>query len=174
LVIVKLPLVAQFVVPVRVHVPEIVFPFTVPFMASVLLFGLPDIKLRPKLPLTLPLKFPLSTNDPVSLVTVNEHASEVKLKLLTVTDDPLPVAVKLVPKAKTGFPFASVRAAVQLPLIFPEWLPEPHPARVNAAPISIAITTFFMEKLLLEWIRCASGATGSPLALCSKSWSLAK
>jgi hypothetical protein len=156
LVIVKLPLVAQLVVPVRVHVPEIVFPFTVPFRVRVLLFGLPDIRLRPKLPLTFPLKFPLSTNDPVSLVTVNEHASEVKLKLLTVTDDPLPVAVKLVPKAKTGFPFASVRAAVQLPLIFPEWLPEPQPASANAANIKIAITTFFIGKTPVEIIRRAS------------------
>jgi hypothetical protein len=108
------------VVPVRVHVPEMVLPFTVPFIVRVLLFGLPDIRLRPKLPVTFPLKFPLSTNEPVSLVTVNEHASEVKLKLLTVTDDPLPVAVNEVPKAKTGFPFTSVRAAVQLPSTLPE------------------------------------------------------
>jgi hypothetical protein len=137
------------VVPVRVHVPETVPPFTVPFMVRVLLFGLPDVKLSPKLPVTVPLKFPLSTNDPVSLVTVKEHASEVKLKLLTVTDDPLPVAVKVVPKAKTGVPFASVRAAVQLPLISPEWLPEPQPASINAANIRIAIATFFIEKKLL-------------------------
>jgi hypothetical protein len=144
------------VVPVRVHVPEMLLPFTVPFMVSVLLFGLPDIRLRPKLPVTLPLKFPLSTNDPVSLVTVNEHASEVKLKLLTVTDDPLPVAVKVVPKAKTGFPFASVRAAVQLPSTLPEWLPDPQPTIANRAAIRIAVPIFFIfiDRNSYRNIRC--------------------
>jgi hypothetical protein len=153
------------VVPVRVHVPEMLFPFTVPFKVNVSLFGLPDIRLRPKLPVTLPLKFPLSTKDPVSLVTVNEHASEVKLKLLTVTDDPLPVAVKVVPKAKTGFPFTSVRAAVQLPSTLPEWLPDPQPLSANPATIRIAITTFFIEKTPGGIIRRSSGATNAHSAL---------
>jgi hypothetical protein len=42
LVIVKVPLVEQLVVPVAVQVPVIVFPLTVPFRTSESLAGAPD------------------------------------------------------------------------------------------------------------------------------------
>jgi hypothetical protein len=147
---VKAPLVAQLVVPVAVQLPLIVFPFTVPFSTSVSFVGAPDERLSWKLPLTLPLKFPLKTNEAVSVAAVNEQELVVKFKFVTVTVEPLLAAVSDVEKANTGTPLASCRAAVQLPLTFPElWLEEPQPARVMAATRRIATANCFIKNLLL-------------------------
>jgi hypothetical protein len=58
-VIVKLPDPWQPAPPVRVHMPEIVFPFAVPVRVSMLLLGDPDCTVNWNFPVTLPLTFPL-------------------------------------------------------------------------------------------------------------------
>jgi hypothetical protein len=153
-VIVKVPLVAQLVVPDAVQLPLIVFPFTVPVRTNESLEGAPADRLSWKLPLTLPLKFPLRTNEAVSVVAVNEQELVVKFKFVTVTVEPLLAAVSEVVKANTGTPLASCRAAVQLPLMLPELrLEEPQPARVIAATRRIATANCFIRKLLWEIFR---------------------
>jgi hypothetical protein len=104
---VNVPLVAQLVVPDAVQLPLIVPPLTVPFRVSVSLEGAPDDRASWKLPLTLPLKFPLKTNEAVSVAAVNEQELVVKLKFVTVTEEPLLAAVSDVVKANTGTPLAS-------------------------------------------------------------------
>jgi hypothetical protein len=177
---VKVPLVEQFVVPDAVQLPLMVPPFTVPVRTNESFEGAPDDRLSWKLPLTLPLKFPLKTNEAVSVAAVNEQELVVKFKFVTVTVDPLLAAVSEVVKANTGTPLASCRAAVQLPLIFPELLlEEPQPARVIAATRRIATANCFIRKLLWEIFRRSPELARNPLPdlfqaeRCSlyKSWS---
>ena len=119
LVIVKLPLPVQPIPPVNVHVPVIVPPFTVPDKASVLPAGFPELMLKSNLPETFPLKSPIRTKDPLSVSPETKHDEfVVKLKLVMLSVPPL-FTTSEVPKPKTGFPFVSVRLAVQFPLIFP-------------------------------------------------------
>ena len=66
----KLPLPVHPVPPVKVHVPEIVPPFTVPWRVSRLLVGAGNnvVTVIPNVPLTLPLELPLRPKLPVSEV----------------------------------------------------------------------------------------------------------
>jgi hypothetical protein len=67
LVMVKVPEPVQPVLPVRFHVPVIVFPLTAPDRVKVLPVGVDDCTVMPNLPFTLPLKFPPKMNDPLSV-----------------------------------------------------------------------------------------------------------
>src|SRR6202007_1694442 len=100
LVIVNVPLPLQPAPPARDQLPEIVFPLTVPVRVSVLPPGEPDRILIPNWPETLPLKFPLSANVPLSVSPDTKHAELVeKWKLLTVRVPLVPVAISAVVKA---------------------------------------------------------------------------
>ena len=95
--------------------PEIVFPFAVPVRLSVLSLGDPDCTVNWNFPVTLPLKFPLSINDPVSESPDTKHGDDVeKLKFVTLNDRS-PLTLSDVVKLKAVF----VSAAVQLPLMCP-------------------------------------------------------
>src|SRR5579864_2485742 len=66
-VIVKLPDPLQFPTPVNCHFPLIVLPFTVPVSVSTFPLGAPDLIVMPNVPFTVPLRFPVSPNVPVSV-----------------------------------------------------------------------------------------------------------
>jgi hypothetical protein len=143
-------------VPAKTHDPLIEPPFTVPVKFNAALFPFPEVAVNKNLPETLPLKFPLSTNDPVSVPCVIEQLGSlvVKLKLLTVSAPLLVFSDKDVVKSNTGLLLESVSAAVQFPFTFPPLplLPEPHPASIIPATTIIAATNFIiMNKLLLEF-----------------------
>ena len=83
------------VAPVKVQVPVIVLPFTLPCRVNTL-FSVGNVveMVRPNEPVTFPLKFPPSVNEPVSVVGV-EKQSEFVVNLKLVTLNPLlPVAVR--------------------------------------------------------------------------------
>jgi hypothetical protein len=133
-VIVKVPFPVHPPLPVRVQVPEMVLPLAVPFSASVLPEGSPDRTFMPKLPLTFPLKFPLSVNEPVSVSAETKQGEfVVNLKLVTLSDPSL-FSANEVPKAKTVVlpPLTSVAFHVPLILDALELL-EPQPT--SASPI---------------------------------------
>src|SRR4051812_23371045 len=114
---VKVPFPLQPPLPVRVQVPEIVFPFAVPESASVLPAGDPDSTVNPNFPFTFPLKSPLSVNEPASVSPETKHAeSVVKLKLETL-NEPSPFTFSEVPKAKTVELLPLISVAFQLPLM---------------------------------------------------------
>jgi len=116
-VIVKLPEPVQPVPPVRVHVPVIVLPFTVPDRASVLPAGVTDCTVIPNLPATFPLKFPLRVNEPVSVSPETKQVEfVVKLKLVIFSESSLFTA-SAVPKLKTVALLVSVSVAFHVPFM---------------------------------------------------------
>jgi len=64
----------QPVPPVKVQLPEIVFPLAVPESVSMLPAGDPDFTVMPNVPFTWPLKLPPRVNDPVSVSPDTKHA----------------------------------------------------------------------------------------------------
>jgi hypothetical protein len=152
-------------VPVKVQVPEIVFPFAVPVSVSVFPLGDPECTVNPNCPLTLPLKFPLNVKVPVATSPETKHGEwVVNWNVLTVIA-PAPVAISEVPNANSWTPFISVRVAFQLPVIFPAPVElVPHPASTTHTITSIAAASFFIKHRLLEivvvgfaaWDRAAS------------------
>jgi hypothetical protein len=101
---------------------------------------------------TFPLKFPLSMNEPVSLVCESKHGvAVVKLRVVTFTVE-LPLFwLSEVVKAKAGVPSGLVSVAVQFPFTLPEVLavpPPPHAPRVNPRARSIAIPVCFIKDSL--------------------------
>ena len=111
---VKLPVpLHPAVTPVRVHEPETALFLSVPCSVRVLPLGFPDCRFIPNEPVTLPLKFPLTENDPVSLAPEIKHGdSELKLRLATVTSAPL-LCVRDVVKVKAGELLVLFNVAVQ-------------------------------------------------------------
>jgi len=153
-VIVKFPLPVQAeVVPTRAQVPVIVPPFTVPVKFSAALLPFPEVAVNRNLPDTFPLKFPLSTNEPVSLACEIEQLGSfvVKVKLLTVNDPLLVFSDNEVVNANTGLLFESVSAAVQFPLTLPELLlPDPQPSAIPANT-KTAAARIFIEATFSCW-----------------------
>jgi hypothetical protein len=90
---VKVPLPLHPDRPVRVQLPEIVFPFTLPWRVRTLFVALGNnvLMVMPKVPMTLPLEFPLRLKVPVSEVgyDAKQGPSDVKVKFVTVTVLPL-------------------------------------------------------------------------------------
>ena len=132
---VNVPFPVQPLLPVRVHVPEIVLPFAVPDSASVLPLGDPDSTVKPNFPFTAPLKFPLSVKEPVSVSPETKHGElVVKLKLETLSE-PSPFTVKEVPKVNTVALPPLTNVAFHVPLMFEAvLLSEPQP--VSTMPIN--------------------------------------
>lgn len=149
LVMVKLPDPAQPELPVRVHVPVIVFPVTAPVRAKVLPVGVEDCTVIPNLPLTLPLKFPLNVNDPLSLSDAKHGELVVKLKFV-MFNDPSWLTVIDVPNANTEeFP-PLVRLAFHVPLtvLELELLPEPQPISTRPTTTTTATANCFIRNPL--------------------------
>jgi len=93
------------------------------------------------------LKFPLKTNDPVSVPPDEKQGVEVvKLRFVTVTAVPL-LWFSNVVKPNAGDPSGLVSVAVQLPLMVFELLelPPPHATSVRPTTRSTAILNCFMR-----------------------------
>ena len=78
LLIVKCPLPVHPELPMSVQFPVIAFPVIVPVRVSVLPPGDPDFTFIPKVPETLPLKFPPNVNAPVALSPLTKHGELVE------------------------------------------------------------------------------------------------
>jgi hypothetical protein len=147
---VNVPEPVQPVPPVSVHVPEIVLPAAVPDSVSVLPAGDPESTLKPNLPLTCPLKFPLSVNDPLSVSPETKHCEFVVKLKFEIVSDPSPFTLSDVPKVKTGVPLPLlVSVAFQFPLMLEGVEFEAQPIKVKLAISSAArAKCFILEKLL--------------------------
>jgi hypothetical protein len=100
-------------------------------------------------PITLPLKFPLRMNEPVSdPPEAKQGVAVVKLRLVTVTTVLL-FCIREVVNANTGVPLESDNAAVQFPVTLfelPELLEFPPPHPTSDRPSSrLAIPKYFMS-----------------------------
>lgn len=140
-VIVNVPLPVHPPVPVNRHWPEIVLPLAVPLSVSVLPEGLPDWTLNPNLPFTVPLKFPLSVNEPVSVSPDTKHGEFVVNWKFDTASEPSPLTFSEVPKLNTVVVPPLINEAFQVPLMFEAFeLFEPQPlstipiSTTNAAP----------------------------------------
>jgi hypothetical protein len=99
---VKVPFPLHPVRPVRVQVPEMVLPFTVPWRVRTLFVAAGNIVVMviPNVPITLPLRLPLRVKVPVSEVgyVAKQGPVDVNVKLVTVSP-PVPASVNVVVKA---------------------------------------------------------------------------
>src|ERR1700730_3028237 len=103
-------------------------------------------------PVTLPLKFPLRMNEPVSdPPDEKQGVAVVKLRLVTLTAVPL-LWLRDVVNAKVGPPLGSDNAAVQLPFTLFELLelplPPPHAPSIIPSTRIVAILSCLMEVLM--------------------------
>jgi hypothetical protein len=146
----KLPEPVQPVPPVKVHVPEIVLPFADPERTSVLPDGDPDWTLNPNLPVTFPLKFPLSVNDPLSFSSVTKQGEFVLMLKLEMVNDPSPFTIKEVPKVKTVVLLVSSSVAFHVPLTLAgfELLFAPHPTNVRPIISNATVASCFIGNSL--------------------------
>jgi hypothetical protein len=130
---VKVPFPVQPLLPVKVHVPEIVLPFAVPLSVRVLPAGDPDCTVKPNLPFTFPLKLPLSVKEPLSVSPETKHGElVVKLKLETLSELSL-FTVSAVPKVNTVALPLLISVAFHVPLMlagFELFDPQPISARL--------------------------------------------
>jgi hypothetical protein len=143
---VNVPFPVQPLLPVRVHVPEIVLPFALPESASVLPVGDPDSTVKPNFPFTAPLKFPLSVKEPVSVSPETKHGElVVKLKLETLSE-PSPFSFNEVPKVNTvAFP-PLTNVAFHVPLMLDGFeLFEPQPISARLISKTIPATNRLMK-----------------------------
>lgn len=139
-VIVNVPFPVQPLLPVSVQVPVIVLPLAVPDSASVLPEGFPDRTDIPNFPFTLPLKFPLSVKEPLSVSPERKHGEFVVNWKFDTLSEPSLLTCKDVPKEKTVVlpPLANVAFHVPLMLEAFELL-EPQP--ISAMHMNITNTT---------------------------------
>lgn len=130
--------------PVRIQFPVIVLLFTVPVRTSVLPGGVPDTTLNWKAPMLL-LRFPLRTNDPVSVPPEVKQGVELKVRLPPVTNVLVPCISDVV-KVKAGVVSAFVSVAVQLPVTVAGLfaVPPPHPVSIAPSARTIAIPNCFI------------------------------
>jgi hypothetical protein len=139
-------------VPFIVHVPEMVFPVAVPVRVMVLPAGVPEFTTNPKVPFTLPLKFPLNLNDPLAVSPETKHGEllvKVKFEMLS---DPSPFTTSDVPKLKAVMLLlVSVSVAFHVPLrLAGVELFEPQPTRINPTARNTATANCFMNISLFE------------------------
>lgn len=147
LVIVNEPDPVQPLLPVRVHVPVIVLPLTAPVRARILPVGVEDCTVIPNLPFTLPLKFPASLNEPLSVSDEKQDELVVKLKFVMFKDPSL-FSVIEVPNAKTGVFPPLIRLAFHVPLtvLELELLFEPQPISTRPTATTTAAANCFIKK----------------------------
>ena len=144
--IVKVPDPVQPVLPVRVHVPEIVLPFADPDRTSAFPEGVPDWTFNPNFPVIFPLKFPLSVKDPLS-VSFDAKQGEFVVKLkLEMVNDPSPFTIKEAPKVKTVVLLVSSSVAFHVPLTLAgfELLFAPHPTNVRPTISNTTVAKYFI------------------------------
>ena len=150
--------------PVADQVPEMVFPVAVPVSLIVFVLWVLDCTIKPKLPVTFPLKLPVSENDPVSVVpppSLMHGEGEVMVKLLTARD-PSPCTTRDVPNWKNVWLFVSVSMAVHVPLMFAGLLLlDPQPTSTAHTPNNITAATCFIKNLRVN----SSGAQRGTLPL---------
>ena len=148
-VIVNVPDPVQPLLPVRVHVPVMVLPLTAPDKVKALPVGVDDCTVIPNLPLTLPLKFPLNVNEPLSVSAVKHGELVVKLKFVMFKDPSL-FSVIEVPNAKTGELPPLIRLAFHVPLtvLELELLFEPQPISTRPTATTTATANCFIRKPL--------------------------
>ena len=132
--------------PVRVQVPEIVFPLSVPASVSVFPDGDFDWIVIPNVPAVLPLKSPVTPNDPVSVAPFAKHGElVVKLKFETEID-PSPLAFKEVPNANIVVLSLPTNVAFQVPFtVLGLELSEPHPISARPSKSTSAIPNCFIR-----------------------------
>ena len=137
--------------PFIVHVPEMVFPVAVPVRVIELPAGVPEFTTNPKVPLTLPLKFPLNLNDPLAVSPETKHGEllvKVKFEMLS---DPSPFTTSDVPKLNAVTLLESMSVAFQVPLRLAGLeLFEPQPTRINPTARNTATANCFMNISLFE------------------------
>ena len=123
-----------------------VLPFAVPVRFSEFP-GVAEVTASPNEPVTLPLKFPVSENDPVSVDAVPKHGEgDVIVKLLTLTDPLLPLDTSDIPSVNWVALLESISVAFQLPLMLAGFvLFEPQPTRVSAATSNTANANCFIN-----------------------------
>jgi hypothetical protein len=150
---VNVPFPVQPLLPVKVHVPEIVLPFAVPESPSVLPVGDPESTVKPNFPFTFPLKFPLSVKEPLSVSPETKQGElVVKLKLETVSE-PSPFTFNEVPKVNTVALPPLTNVAFQFPLMFDGFeLFEPQPISTRLMNKTIPAANHLMKiPLALEF-----------------------
>jgi hypothetical protein len=145
---VNVPFPLHPVVLVNAQLPVILLLATLPVRVSVFPLGVAETIIIVNVPVTDPLKLPVSANDPVSVPAVPKHESfsVVNVRFVTLTPVPL-VCVKVVVKAKAGplLLFGSVKVAVQFPLMFPELLePPPQALTISARNRTNRVPTLFI------------------------------
>src|SRR5579864_6135229 len=146
---VKVPFPVHPELPVSAHVPVMVFPATAPERVRLLPPGDPDSTFIPNLPATLPLKSPLSANDPLSVSPETKHGELVLNPKLLMLRLPLVDSTMEVLKAKACVLCESIKVAVQFPLMLPPFLllvPQPISAMPNTSKLASVI---FIEEQLL-------------------------
>src|SRR5258708_6552519 len=133
-------------VPVMVHVPVIVLPSAVPFRVIALPAGVAEFTTNPKVPFTLPLVFPLSWNDPLSVSAEPKHVEllvKVKFEMLSELS---PFTTSDVPKVKAITLFESTNVAFHVPLMLAGVeLFEPQPTKVRPTASNSAAANCFMK-----------------------------
>jgi len=140
---VKLPEPVQLV-PLMVHLPLIVLPCTVPFRLSVLPAGVPEFTVSPKLPVTLPLKFPLRVTEPVSVSPDTKQPELLVNWTFEIFNDPSPFTVSAVPKLRAVALLESFSVACHVPLILELELFAPHPIRTRPHATTTVATNCLM------------------------------
>ena len=143
---VNVPEPVQPVPPVNVHVPEIVLPLAVPESVRVLPAGDPESTLKPNLPSTWLLKFPLRVNDPLSVSPETKQGEFVVKLKFEIVRDPSLFTLSDVPKVKTGVPLPLlIRVAFQFPFTLAGFeLLEAQPISVRLAISSAARAKCFI------------------------------
>ena len=132
-IIVNVPLPVQPPLPVSVHAPEIVLPLVVPESASVLPVGDPDSTVKPNFPFAVPLKFPLSVKEPLSVSPETKHGEFALNWKLEMLSEPSPLTVNEVPKSKTDELPPLINVAFHVPLMLEGFVlfePQPISARL--------------------------------------------
>jgi len=117
LVMVKLPLPVHSELPVRVQVPVIVFPFSVPVRLNVLPVGFPDVTTKETLPVTTLLELVVTLAFPLSVSPETKHVCVVKKLKLDTASDPSLFTENIVTKSRAdASPAPPVSCACQKPL----------------------------------------------------------
>jgi hypothetical protein len=135
------------VTPVNIHDPVMVLLLRIPVMVRTLPLGFEDCTVNSKLPVVTPLVLPLNVRPPVSdEMDTKQGVAVLKVKLVPVIVVPL-LSFKVVVNENAAVPSASVRVALQFPLMLFE-LPLPHANKTNNIEQSTASAECRITKLL--------------------------
>lgn len=140
----------QSELPVRLQVPVMVVPFSVPVSVSVFPAGVPDSTVKDRGPVTT-LLVVVTVNVPLAVAPEAKHDPAVMNSMLDMFNDPSPFTVKAVTKLSGDeSPLPPVSTACQVPLAVVAAvvvLLPPQPQRVNATARSATTASRFMFTL---------------------------